>query len=295
MDKLVVKKKIVDLVAHDEIDEIITRKIGSLADLSRAVSDLYTLDQRFDIGKIQVRFLMGALLLKTGSKYGENTVEAMAQQYNISATTLREARQLAKHFGNSPRKLKIWMDGVTRQRGRVYWTDIQELIRSGSDPRVLGQEAMTRRLITRVERVARDAEVLNEALADIPDDLKAEHDGAVAVMYENVKAVQNQYEKLNKAGQTIIPRSETYLQFVRAQPCPITGDDAPEAHHALGFKGTGKKASDFGTVPLSAKLHRQLHDKGREWFEGTYGVDLAELALNYMHKFLTNQWLTMEL
>jgi archaellum component FlaC len=264
-------------------------------DLSKAINDLYDLDHRFDIGKVQIRFLLGAMIEKTGTKYGEGTIDKIAEDYNISATTLREARAFASKLNCSPKKLKGWIDSKISQTGRVYWKDVQEYVRAGSDPRVLGHEAMFKRLVRRVENVAQDAEVLAEQLNSLPDNVKQEHQGVMNVLYENIKVVQNQYQNVSKLGKTIIPRSEEYLKFVRGFPCAITGEYPVEAHHALGMKGTSKKSSDFSAIPLSSDLHKELHDLGHETFQEMYRITLSELALNYVHKFLTNQWITQNL
>ena len=294
-NSVVTHRKYVDLVDYSEINEIITRKINSMNDLSKAINDLYDLDHRFDIGKVQIRFLLGAMIEKTGTTYGEGTIDKIAEDYNISATTLREARAFASKLGCSPSKLKAWIDSKINQTGRVYWKDVQEYVRAGSDPRVLGHDAMFKRLVRRVENVAQDAEVLAEQLNSLPDNVKQEHQGVMSVLYENIKVVQNQYQNVSKLGKTIIPRSEEYLKFVRGFPCAITGEYPVEAHHALGTKGTSKKSSDFSAIPLSSDLHKELHSLGYETFQEKYRIDLAELALNYVHKFLTNQWITQNL
>ncbi|MFB3077726.1 MAG: hypothetical protein ACE1Y4_06940, partial [Lysobacterales bacterium] len=52
-------------------------------------------------------------------------------------------------------------------------------------------------------------------------------------------------------------RSESYLGYIRRQPCAVVGNDDDDddcigmvhAHHH-GSHGTGQKCSDFRTIPL---------------------------------------------
>jgi 5-methylcytosine-specific restriction endonuclease McrA len=54
-----------------------------------------------------------------------------------------------------------------------------------------------------------------------------------------------------------------YIRYVRAFPCCGCGAEDVEIHHFMhGDKGTGMKVSDFYTVPLCFRCHRQFHDHG---------------------------------
>lgn len=60
-------------------------------------------------------------------------------------------------------------------------------------------------------------------------------------------------------------RSAAYLDFIRSQPCIVSGARAGiEAHHFAkrGSKAMGAKVSDFSTVPLHRIEHAYWHSHG---------------------------------
>ena len=77
-----------------------------------------------------------------------------------------------------------------------------------------------------------------------------------------------------------------YLRFIRRQPCLIS-NTASEAAHVIpeGHGKMGSKVSDYRTVPLSPKLHRELHHIGRRAFELKHNVslDLEQIRLLEMY------------
>lgn len=58
-----------------------------------------------------------------------------------------------------------------------------------------------------------------------------------------------------------------HLEYVASLPCLVTGGPS-QAHHLLkpwsGIRGTGRKAGDENTVPLSPEAHTALHMNGDE-------------------------------
>jgi hypothetical protein len=92
------------------------------------------------------------------------------------------------------------------------------------------------------------------------------------------------------AGFSVVktPRNPSYLAFLRGQNCPITGRRA-QACHENGRKSKGLKPSDYLAVPLDPSLHRELHDHGRESFERKYDIDLKEVALECLHRWVTGR------
>ena len=69
-------------------------------------------------------------------------------------------------------------------------------------------------------------------------------------------------------------KNAKYLEYVREKPCAVcmhgvTPCDGPiQAHHLLrpwsGKRGMGMKAGDENAIPLCAKHHRELHNRGDE-------------------------------
>lgn len=61
-------------------------------------------------------------------------------------------------------------------------------------------------------------------------------------------------------------RDRKYLDYLRTQPCIITGlrgteDDPVEAAH-IGTAGKGLKSSDNEALPLCHSIHAECHQKG---------------------------------
>jgi hypothetical protein len=79
-------------------------------------------------------------------------------------------------------------------------------------------------------------------------------------------------------------RSDGHLAWVRSRRCLADGwepcDRKMHAHHVRTAvnAGTGVKPPDSATIPLCSLHHRFLHDRGVDWFERTYSVDLKAEA-----------------
>lgn len=69
-------------------------------------------------------------------------------------------------------------------------------------------------------------------------------------------------------------RSARYLDFIRQQPCVVSGFCAVVAHHT-SKAGVALKGSDYLTVPLTPELHSELHTIGQESFQRKYNVDFS--------------------
>lgn len=75
-------------------------------------------------------------------------------------------------------------------------------------------------------------------------------------------------------------KDKKYLEWIRRQPCIVTGQDFTQtdmvAHH-VRYKskaGMGQKPCDYRTVPLTALEHARLHQGvEREYWEG-YGIPI---------------------
>ncbi len=79
-----------------------------------------------------------------------------------------------------------------------------------------------------------------------------------------------------------------YLRFIRRQPCVISGVQS-DPHHVVPEGGgkVGSKVSDYRTVPLSFRLHREYHRIGRRAFEQKYNVDLDLVQIQYLELYLS--------
>jgi len=79
------------------------------------------------------------------------------------------------------------------------------------------------------------------------------------------------------------PRDKKYLAWIRKLPC-INGHQAPSEPHHEGDRGIGIKASDYSTLPLCNRCHRERHQVGKGIY-GLWGVDhlqvISELQKRY--------------
>ncbi|MDQ9130327.1 DUF968 domain-containing protein [Serratia fonticola] len=74
--------------------------------------------------------------------------------------------------------------------------------------------------------------------------------------------------------------SQPYLQWVKSQPCCCgCGRPADDPHHVIGygFGGTGTKAGDNLTMPLTRECHDELHQDVLAW-EAKHGSQVVYAA-----------------
>lgn len=63
-------------------------------------------------------------------------------------------------------------------------------------------------------------------------------------------------------------RSKKYLDWVRQQPCVLTGMPADDAHHIIGIggmSGMGLKAPDWAVMPVTRESHARFHNEPDLW------------------------------
>ncbi len=82
-------------------------------------------------------------------------------------------------------------------------------------------------------------------------------------------------------------RDPGHLAWVRQLPCLVCGDNTSvEAAHirftdmsaAKNNPGIGQKPSDYWTVPLCGKHHREQHDMAETTFWALTGIDALRVA-----------------
>ena len=84
--------------------------------------------------------------------------------------------------------------------------------------------------------------------------------------------------------------SKERVQWVQAQPCCVTAyyaihrDLIDNVHIETG--GTGRKADADSVVAMCRDHHRFLHTVGRETFEKSYGLKLADDARKLKKRWL---------
>lgn len=83
-------------------------------------------------------------------------------------------------------------------------------------------------------------------------------------------------------------KDENYLRYVRRQPCCITGTQSEAAHIVPeGYGKTGSKVSDYRTVPMNWRPHREYHRIGRHAFEAKHNIDLDLVQLQYLETYVS--------
>lgn len=66
----------------------------------------------------------------------------------------------------------------------------------------------------------------------------------------------------------------------------MCGKGAEPHHWRRGADGgTGLKPSDCFCIPLCHRHHRQVHDKGHDWFAGEYNVDPWRMIAGLMRDY----------
>lgn len=111
-----------------------------------------------------------------------------------------------------------------------------------------------------------------------------QHDHA-AELNEKVKAIKFDVDPEPPAMFMGRPKSTrwqstAYLQFVRSQPCVVTGStEGIEAHHVIGHgqSGMAMKTHDLMAFPLSHTEHMKLHDGGWQQWERQHGSQLEHV------------------
>lgn len=80
-------------------------------------------------------------------------------------------------------------------------------------------------------------------------------------------------------------RSVRYLDYIRRQPCVVTGSSPAVAHHT-SKAGMALKGSDYLTVPLKPELHSELHTIGQETFQRKYNVDFSDCIARLLSDYV---------
>lgn len=78
-------------------------------------------------------------------------------------------------------------------------------------------------------------------------------------------------------------KDKDYLAWVRRQPCLVDYVVA-EAHHTV-TRGAG--GSDYRSVPLCFRHHKECHRVGRSSFEARHRLDFTEEVIRLMEIFIS--------
>lgn len=274
----------------------------SIADGVRRLESLHS---GMEASNIEIRFWLGILIRTLGTERGKGTIKKLSDDTGVAETTLRIARRFADHFEGDVERMRTWVRNHVKSGKKANWQAVIDLTRANRDPKVLGPNVLIKRLLASVERSAEDLQAANEIIKGLPENEQESWSGQLmgvaTILSEEAREFSRYLPSMDSLGslQTTdmfqsAPRSSDYLAWLHHFPCPINGTLPVDAHHASGTRGGGQKASDYGAIPLDHELHMEYHNIGRESFEKKYNVDMEELTLNYLHRYITGQWLTLQ-
>ena len=80
-------------------------------------------------------------------------------------------------------------------------------------------------------------------------------------------------------------RDETFLDYIRDQPCAVCTAPAPSDPHHLDSGVMGSKGDDWTCVPLCRTHHREYHDHGEAHMRRQHGVDLWKQSHHLLRRY----------
>lgn len=81
-------------------------------------------------------------------------------------------------------------------------------------------------------------------------------------------------------------RSERYLEFVRTLPCAVCGTPYVAPHHAGDDRGMSLKCSDTRTIPLCARCHTEMHQRGVITFQLVHNFDVKDSIIQTLERYV---------
>lgn len=77
-------------------------------------------------------------------------------------------------------------------------------------------------------------------------------------------------------------RSRRYLEWIRRQPCCVTGRPA-EAHHV---KTRGAGGSDYTAIPLCREEHEEIHRVGRVTYAERKRISYSAIIFDHLTRYI---------
>lgn len=248
-----------------------------------------------ELYRLKLKWWMGCVLTHTSRPEGRRTdivqevADRLLSEYGIRAgkSLLYQCMKLFQALSGDYDRYLAWIDAKQEAVNRpVYWYDVvNDLLGGPNNPAVIGREEaderdyrQAERAVEAIERIVMRAAEGNEEAAGVLEGLRQNLLGLMLIDRPSSET----------------PRCAEYLTFVASFGCAACGRPA-DPHHAVGRRGTAVKPSDFGCVPLCRDHHVALHQSGTASFERFYRIDMQEIALNLLHRYITGRWLTMTL
>ncbi len=247
------------------------------------------------------KFKQGATISKTleVSEYGNTSMDLLSQATGLSTSTLYDARRFYESplFSKSLFRLEAWFEEQQLAEKPVNWGRMLNLIKSKKNTSESEIAADIDRRAKQLEKKAQQIEYEAETFQEEVEKFKGSDHVRSQALGVAVQAVQIAREKRDAVALIADSKperitDEKYLQFIRTQPCCVTGmTEGIQPHHFL-TGGMGTKGSDFATVPLHHELHRHLHDHGQDGFQEQYNISFKEEMARLMHLYFVgmNPW-----
>lgn len=239
------------------------------------------------------KFKQGATISKMLeiSEYGDSSIERISQATGFGTSTLYDARRFyeSPKFGQSLVQLEAWFEEQQLSEKSVTWGRVLNTLKKEHDPSPDAVDAEMDRKAKQLEKKAQQLEYETEAFQEEVKQFNGSEHVKSQALGVATKAVQVAREKRDQVAlMDTKPERITnndYLDFIRSQPCCVTGmTEGVHPHHFL-TGGMGTKGSDFATVPLYHELHRHLHDHGQDGFQEEYDVNFKEEMARLMHLY----------
>lgn len=114
----------------------------------------------------------------------------------------------------------------------------------------------------------------------------------VSQRLEELSDLTNLFYKLSKNIEDKIKIVKLYMNWLKSQPCVVSGSRKIERHHLrYGAEncGTGMKPDDIFCIPLSSKYHTGndgIHHYGNKKFEDKFNLSLTSVLIKLHNKFI---------
>lgn len=233
------------------------------------------------------------------AKYGDAVIKELARSrqqggIGIGKTYLYQLYAVAKHFNFSAHSFERDIAKRLKESGKISITKyINELASPKRNPAVVGGPDNHKELLIRkIEEGAKAAEEARETYGE-----DAEVEGAITVLRENVMDAREYLEATeffgdpSKMAKGVLltdefTRLEFYCEWLRTQPCCVTGASPVEVHHLFQKGRSGNQSFDLFALPLISDLHREYHKIGFHRFEEKYKIDLRLEVIKHIIRFM---------
>lgn len=265
-------------------------------------------------GSVYLKLIRGAVVSAAlnkreadhGTRYGQGFMESIHEEvqkefgHSVAISTLYEERavyeRVVLNYNNKLTSLLDFMERFKAIHGRVTWFHVKTQFTSDVVPEKIygSREAAAEITAKKVEQLT--SEIESVAGSSLSRDEQVQ--SAVITSGQSLQSLRDRSQSL--VGKQVTYQSDKYENWIRTQPCPITGAiNEPQGERVVDlfhiWSGVeGAKESSLVTIPMHRDLHREFHAMGIDQFAYKYGhvfgeekINWYRLAMNYLHQFIT--------